>query len=78
LEELRKYPEAEWDFFLLQKITGWQEGSLWKTMNDLVAFAGEWLEVFGLLGNVHLYKKCKDTQSLARQLTIMIPSLYLQ
>lgn len=32
---------TEISFFDLQKKSGWQEGRLWKTMNDLVSMCGE-------------------------------------
>ena len=78
LERLREYPESEWDYFLLQRMTGWQEGTLWKSMNDIVAMAGEWMEAFGIMSHIGMYKKCRDAQVVAKRLTIMIPSLYLQ
>lgn len=78
LESLREFPEDEWTFFRLQKITGWQEGALWKTINELVASLGEWQEVFGEMGQIAMYKKSRDAQKICRGLTLMIPSLYLQ
>ena len=78
LEDMRELPQSEWSFFTLQKITGWQEGTLWKQINELMASMGEWQEAFGILGQVELYKKCRDAQKICRGLTILIPSLYLQ
>lgn len=78
LWEVGEATDKEFNYFTLQRTTGWQEGRLWKSMNDLVSVCGELQEVWGYLGYVGLYKKMGEAQVMAKGATLMIPSLYLQ
>ena len=66
------------DFAGLLAVTGWQEGTLQKTMSDLTSLCGEIQGLYGEMGRVPLYVLAGKAETMARSIMLTIPSLYLQ
>ena len=66
------------DFAGLLAVTGWQEGTLQKTMSDLTSLCGEIQGLYGEMGRVPLYVLAGNAETMARSIMLTIPSLYLQ